>query len=111
MIEAQANDAFGLPYQDTIDLLPGVTTLNQTSKQKNRADHQGDAIISPANPAKARSSQRKTADSSSVEVIGALPSDGIAELASATSVDPSRESIDLGSDHHADGSTLLEVIV
>ncbi|MDA9699956.1 hypothetical protein N9U74_02175 [Synechococcus sp. AH-736-M02] len=48
MIEAQANDAFGLPYQDTIDLLPGVTTLNQTYKQKNRADHQGDAIISPA---------------------------------------------------------------
>ena len=34
MIEAQGNDAFGLPYQDTINLLPGVTTLNQTSKQK-----------------------------------------------------------------------------
>ena len=110
MIEAQANDAFGLPYQDTIDLLPGVTTLNQTSKQKKRAEHQGDPIISPSNPAKARSSKRKNADSSAVEVMEALPTDAIAELASATSLDPSRESIDLGSDPHTDGSTLLEVI-
>lgn len=82
MIEAQANDAFGLPYQDTIDLLPGVHHPEPNIKTKNREDHHGDAIIGPANPAKARSSKRKTADSSTGEFIEALPTDAIAELAS-----------------------------
>ena len=90
--------------------MKNILKFGQTSKQKNRADHHGDAIIGPANPAKARSSKRKTADSSTGEVIEALLTDAIAELASSTSVNPSRNSMNLGRDPHSDGSTLLEVM-